>query len=641
LNLDILRLHSPKTDPLVDFDYRSEFLKLDLDSVKADIFILMKDSKDWWPADYGTYGPFFIRMAWHSAGTYRRGDGRGGAATGNQRLAPLNSWPDNASLDKARLLLWPVKQKYGNKLSWGDLMILAGNCAIESMGLKTFGFGGGRVDVYQPEDDIYWGSEDTWLGDKRYTGDRFLENPLSAVQMGLIYVNPGGPNDVPDPMASGIDIRETFARMSMNDEETVALVAGGHTFGKCHGAGDPGLVGREPEGGAIEDLSLGWMSKFGKGCAENAITSGFEGAWTPTPTKWDNTYFEVLLGNEWMLTKSPAGNNQWTPKNCPSEHMVADAHVPGKMHPPMMTTADMALRTDPIYTEISKTFLNDAKKFSDAFARAWFKLTHRDMGPKCRYLGKEVPAEDLIWQDPISQDTCSTITAADVGTLEAKISASGLSVQELVTTAWASASTFRGSDMRGGANGARIRLAPQNQWPVNNPARLNKVLDVLTKIQTSFNASNGKKVSLADVIVLGGSVGIKKAAQAAGEFVEIPFVPGRGDATQAQTDTESFEDLNFQVCGFRNYEAKKYSVKPEEILLDRAQLLTLTPPELTVLMGGLRAMGATFDGGNTGVFTNRAGTLSQDFFINSELSLKSTLETMPGRSSRGISSRHG
>ncbi len=616
LNLNILRLHSQKSDPMgATFNYKKEFLKLDLDAVKADLFALMKDSKSWWPADYGHYGPLFIRMAWHSAGTYRKGDGRGGGATGNQRLAPLNSWPDNANLDKARLLLWPVKRKYGNKLSWGDLMILAGNCAMESMGLKPIGFAGGRVDVYQPEEDIYWGSEDKWLGDNRYSGDRKLDNPLSAVQMGLIYVNPEGPNGKPDPVASGKDIRETFGRMGMNDEETVALTAGGHSFGKCHGADNASLVGPAPEGAPIEEQSKGWMSKFGSGYGASTITSGLEGAWKPDPIKWDNMYFEVLLNNEWKKTKSPAGAVQWTPVNPPPKHMIVDAHIPGKMEAPMMTTADMALREDPEYAKISRRFLKNPKEFAEAFKRAWFKLTHRDMGPRSRYLGKEVPKEELIWQDPISESTKSVVSKDDISKLEDDIQGSGLTVEELVTTAWASASTYRGSDMRGGANGARIRLEPQIKWRVNNPARLKKVLNVYARIQAKFN-TGGKKISIADLIVLGGNVGIRTAAKAAGKNLHIPFTPGRGDATQAQTDVKSFEDLNSPADGFRNYQCRKFSVTPEEILVDKAQLLTLSPPELTVLIGGLRSLNANWDGSKTGILTSRPGVLSNDFFVN-------------------------
>lgn len=558
-------------------------------------------------------------MAWHSAGTYRVGDGRGGGSTGNERIAPLNSWPDNANLDKARMLIWPVKQKYGSKISWGDLMILAGNCALESMGLQPFGFAGGRTDVWEPEEDIYWGSEDTWLGDKRFSGDRALENPLAAVQMGLIYVNPAGPNGNPDPVASGKDIRTTFGRMGMNDEETVALVAGGHSFGKCHGAGDASLVGREPEGAPIQQQSFGWTSKFGKGFAEDTITSGFEGAWKPDPILFDNRYFVVLLGNEWKLTKSPSGNPQWTPVNPPADHMIQDAHIPGKMNAPIMLTADLAMREDPIYGPISQRFLANPDQFADAFARAWFKLTHRDMGPTSRYLGSLVPKEELIWQDPISANTKSVVTEADISALGASIGAAGLSVPELVTTAWASAFTFRGSDMRGGANGARIRLDPQVGWAVNNPTRLNKVLTALTAIQTRFNTANaaaGKRVSLADLIVLSGNVGIWKAANAAGKNLNIPFSSGRGDATQEQTDVESFGYLQPLADGFRNYQCQKFSVTPEELMVDKAQLLTLTAPEMTVLVGGMRAMNANFDGSDLGILTNRPGVLTNDFFVN-------------------------
>jgi catalase-peroxidase len=579
----------------------------------------MTDSQEWWPADWGHYGGFFIRMAWHAAGTYRTADGRGGGGTGNQRFAPLNSWPDNGNLDKARRLLWPIKQKYGNKISWADLMILAGNVALESMGFKTFGFGGGRVDIWQPEEDIYWGKESEWLGDKRYSGERELEQPLAAVQMGLIYVNPQGPNGNPDPVASGRDVRETFARMAMNDEETVALVAGGHTFGKAHGAASESNVGAEPEGAPIEAQGFGWLNKHGSGKGADTITSGIEGAWKPNPTRWDNGYFDMLFGYEWKLTKSPAGAHQWVAQDVKPEHMIPDAHTPGKSHPPMMTTADLSLRFDPIYEPIARRFHKDPQAFADAFARAWFKLTHRDMGPTARYLGPEVPKEELIWQDPISADTASNINAADVATLKGMIAATGLTVAELVSTAWASASTFRGSDKRGGANGARIRLAPQKDWSVNQPAQLAKVLAALEGVQKAFNAG-GKRVSLADLIVLGGSVGIETAAKAAGHSVTVPFTPGRGDATQAQTDAASFAPLEPVADGFRNYQARAFNVSGEEMLIDRAQLLSLSAPEMTVLVGGLRVLGATVadaDGKRThGVFTDRLQTLSNDFFVN-------------------------
>ncbi|MFC2082164.1 catalase/peroxidase HPI, partial [Bacteroidota bacterium] len=576
---------------------------------------LMTNSQDWWPADYGHYGPLFIRMAWHSAGTYRISDGRGGAESGTQRFAPLNSWPDNANLDKARILLWPIKQKYGKKISWADLMILAGNCALESMGFKTFGFAGGRVDVWEPEQDIYWGSEAEWLGDKRYSGDRDLEDPLAAVQMGLIYVNPEGPNGNPDPVASGKDIRETFGRMAMNDEETVALVAGGHTFGKCHGAGDPANVGPEPEGAAIEEQGLGWKSSFGSGKGADTITSGIEGAWTPNPTQWDNGYFDVLFGYEWELVKSPAGAHQWVPKDGAGADTVPDAHETTKRHAPIMTTADLALRMDPIYEPISRRFHANPDEFADAFARAWFKLTHRDMGPIARYLGPEVPKEELIWQDPVPAVTHKLINDKDIASLKSKILDSGLSVSQLVSTAWASASTFRGSDKRGGSNGARIRLAPQKNWEVNNPAQLAKVIETLEGIQKEFN-SGGNMVSLADLIVLGGCAGIEKAAKNAGHDVTVPFTPGRGDASQEQTDVESFAVLEPAADGFRNYMKKKYTVSAEEMLVDRAQLLTLTPPEMTVLVGGMRVLNINFDGSKYGVFTENPESLTNDFFQN-------------------------
>jgi len=578
----------------------------------------MTDSQDWWPADYGHYGPLFIRMAWHSAGTYRTGDGRGGASSGTQRFAPLNSWPDNANLDKARRLLWPIKQKYGKKISWADLMILAGNCALESMGFKTFGFGGGREDVWEPEEDIYWGAEDTWLGDKRYTGDRKLENPLAAVQMGLIYVNPEGPNGNPDPVASGRDVRETFARMAMNDEETVALVAGGHTFGKCHGAGDAALVGPEPEAAGIEEQGLGWKSSFGSGKGGDTIGSGIEGAWKPNPTKWDMGYLNVLFKYEWELVKSPAGAHQWLAKDVAEEDMVVDAHDPSKKHRPMMTTADLSLRNDPIYEPIARRYQQYPGKFADAFARAWFKLTHRDMGPRSRYLGAEVPEEELLWQDPVPAVTYELIDEQDIAALKGKILASGLSVSQLVSTAWASASTFRGSDKRGGANGARIRLAPQKDWEVNQPAQLETVLQALEGIQKEFNSaqSGGKMVSLADLIVLGGCAGVEQAAKNAGHDVTVPFTPGRTDASQKQTDVEAFAVLEPAADGFRNYLKTKYTVSAEELLVDRAQLLTLTAPEMTVLVGGMRVLNANFGQSRHGVFTKRPETLTNDFFVN-------------------------
>jgi catalase-peroxidase len=601
------------------FDYATEFKSLDLDVLKKELFTLMTTSQDWWPADYGHYGPFFIRMAWHSAGTYRISDGRGGGGSGTQRFAPLNSWPDNANLDKARLLLWPVKKKYGRKISWADLMILAGNCALESMGLKPFGFGGGREDVWEPAEDVYWGSEKEWLGDKRYTGDRNLENPLAAVQMGLIYVNPEGPNGNPDPLASARDIRETFGRMAMNDEETVALIAGGHTFGKTHGAADPGkYVGPEPAAASIEEQSLGWKNTYGKGNGAETITSGLEGAWTTTPTKWSNNYFENLFGFEWELTKSPAGAHQWKPKNNGGAGTVPDAHDPSKHHAPFMLTTDLALRVDPAYEKISRHFFENPDQFADAFARAWFKLTHRDMGPRARYLGKEVPAEELIWQDPVPAVTHELINDADIVALKGKILASGLSVSELVATAWASASTFRGSDKRGGANGARIRLAPQKYWAVNNPAQLSKVLDALEMIQKTFNAQAGnKKVSLADLIVLAGSAGIEQAAKNAGLTITVPFTAGRTDASQQQTDVESFAVLEPAADGFRNYfKPTLAAASAEEMLIDKAQLLTLTAPELTVLLGGLRVLDINFDHSKNGVFTNTPGALTNDFFVN-------------------------
>ena len=621
LDLSILRQHSSLSDPMdKDFNYAEEFKKLDLDAVKKDIFELMTTSQDWWPADYGHYGPLFIRMAWRSAGTYRISDGRGGGGTGNQRYAPLNSWPDNANLDKARFLLWPIKKKYGRKLSWADLMILAGNCALESMGLKTFGFAGGREDIWEPERDIYWGSEGEWLDDKRYSGDRDLEDPLAAVQMGLIYVNPEGPNGEPSAVASGRDIRETFGRMAMNDEETVALVAGGHTFGKCHGAGDAAHVGPEPEAAPIEEQGLGWKSSYGSGKGGDTITSGIEGAWTPTPIKWDNSYFETLFGYDWDLTKSPAGAWQWIPSDPKAADLVPDAHDPNKRHAPMMTTADMAMRMDPIYEPISRRFLENPDEFSDAFARAWFKLTHRDMGPRSRYLGPEVPEEELIWQDPVPPVTYELINDQDIAALKKNILASGLSVSQLVSTAWASASTFRGSDMRGGANGARIRLAPQKDWEVNNPIQLSKVLKTLEGIQGEFNKaqSGGKMVSLADLIVLGGCAAVEHAAGQAGQDIKVPFTPGRTDATTEQTDARSFEVLEPLADGFRNYKRSKipYRASAEEMLVDKSQLMTLSAPEMTVLVGGMRVLNTNFDQSQHGVFTKRPGTLTNDFFLN-------------------------
>jgi catalase-peroxidase len=619
LNLRILHQHSKKSNPMgEDFDYADEFKKLDLEALKQDLYALMTDSQDWWPADYGHYGGLFIRMAWHSAGTYRTGDGRGGGGTGNQRFAPLNSWPDNVNLDKARRLLWPIKQKYGNKISWADLMILAGNCALESMGFKTFGFAGGREDIWEPEEDIYWGTETEWLGDKRYSGDRELENPLAAVQMGLIYVNPEGPNGEPIPAASGHDVRETFARMAMNDEETVALIAGGHTFGKAHGAGDPAHVGPEPEGASIEEQGLGWKSSFGSGKGGDTISSGIEGAWKPNPTNWDLGYLKVLFKYEWELLKSPAGAYIWLAKDVEEEDMVVDAHDPTKVHRPMMTTADLSLKFDPDYEKISRRFLENPDEFADAFARAWFKLTHRDMGPRSRYLGPEVPAEELIWQDPVPAVDHDLVDAQDIADLKANILASGISISELVSTAWASASTFRGSDMRGGANGARIRLAPQVNWEVNQPTHLAKVLNTLEGIQKAFNdsQSGGKKVSLADLIVLGGAAAIEKAAQDAGHNVTVPFTPGRTDATQEQTDVKSFAALEPAADGFRNYLRNKYAITAEELLVDKAQLLTLTAPEMTVLVGGMRVLNANFGGSPHGIFTKRPGTLTNDFFVN-------------------------
>ncbi len=619
LNINILHQHSPQSNPTnYGFNYAEEFESLDYFALKNDLNELMTTSQDWWPADYGHYGPFFIRMAWHGAGTYRIGDGRGGAGTGNQRFAPLNSWPDNGNLDKARRLLWPIKQKYGRKISWADIMMLAGNCALESMGFRTFGFGGGREDVWNPEEDIYWGSENEWLGDNRYSGERDLETPLAAVQMGLIYVNPEGPNGNPDPVGSGVDIRETFARMAMDDEETVALTAGGHTFGKCHGAGDAELVGTEPEGASIEQQGFGWISSYGSGKAEDAITSGIEGAWTTNPTKWDMGYFDNLFGYEWELTKSPAGANQWVPKDSVATDTVPDAHDSSKRHAPIMTTADMAMRMDPAYEPISRRFHENPDEFADAFARAWFKLTHRDMGPRARYHGPEVPEEELIWQDPIPAVTHQLIDEQDIADLKGRILASGLSVSQLVSTAWASASTFRGSDMRGGANGARIRLAPQKDWEVNLPDQLATVLQTLEGIQQEFNnaASDGKAVSLADVIVLAGCAGVEQAARNAGADVTVPFTPGRTDAAQEQTDVESFNVLEPTADGFRNYLKAKHTVTAENLLVDRAQLLTLTAPEMTVLVGGLRVLNANSGQSGHGVFTSRPETLTNDFFVN-------------------------
>ena len=624
LNLGILHQHVPASNPMdPDFDYAEAFRQLDFPALKQDLTALMTDSQDWWPADWGHYGGLFIRMAWHSAGTYRTADGRGGAGTGNQRFAPVNSWPDNGNLDKARRLLWPIKQKYGNAISWADLMILAGNVAMESMGFKTFGFGGGRADIWQPEEDIYWGAEKEWLAtsdkaNSRYTGDRDLENPLAAVQMGLIYVNPEGPDGNPDPVLSGRDVRETFARMAMNDYETVALVAGGHTFGKAHGAGDAALVGPAPEAGPMEDMGFGWINQHGSGKGGDATTSGIEGAWKPNPTTWDMGYFKVLFKYEWELVKSPAGAHQWRAKDVEDEDMIVDAHDPGKKHAPMMTTADMSLKLDPAYEKISRHFLAHPDEFADAYARAWFKLTHRDMGPKSLYLGPEVPAEDLIWQDPVPAVNHPLVDAKDIAALKAQVLASGLSVGELVSTAWASASSFRGSDKRGGANGARIRLSPQKDWEANQPAQLAKVLAVLEGIQTTFNSgqAGGKQVSMADLIVLAGTAAVEAAAKAAGQTVDVPFMPGRTDASQKQTDVESFSVLEPQADGFRNYRKAAYRVSPEEMLLDKAQLLTLSAPEMTVLVGGLRVLGANHGGSRHGVFTKRAGQLTNDFFVN-------------------------
>ncbi len=620
LNLNILRQHSSLSNPMdKGFNYAQEFKKIDLKALKQDIFELMTNSQDWWPADYGHYGPLFIRMAWHSAGTYRVGDGRGGAGTGSMRFAPTNSWPDNGNLDKARFLLWPIKQKYGNKISWADLMILAGNCALESMGFKTLGFAGGREDVWEPEQDIYWGAETEWLGDKRYSGNRELENPLAAVQMGLIYVNPEGPNGNPNPKASAKDIRETFARMAMNDEETVALIAGGHTFGKAHGAGSTAHVGSEPEGASIEAQGMGWLSSFGSGKGAHTITSGIEGAWKPNPTQWDNGYFETLFKYDWKLTKSPAGAQQWTPTDEAAATLIIDAHDANKRHAPMMTTADMALRMDAIYEPIARKFMADFDAFADAFAKAWFKLTHRDMGPKALYLGAEVPSEEFVWQDPIPAVKHELINDTDINSLKAQILASELSVAELVAAAWASASTFRGSDKRGGANGARIRFAPQNTWEANNPTQLKKVLSVLTTIQNNFNnaQTSNKSVSLADLIVLGGCTAIEKAAKDAGNIVSVPFMPGRADALLEQTDVDSFRVLEPKADGFRNYKSASMASTPAELLLiDKAQLLNLTAAQMTVLVGGLRVLDTNYNGSKHGVFTNRPQTLSNDFFLN-------------------------
>ncbi len=624
LNLKVLHQNSPLLDPTDEgYNYAEEFKKLDLKAVKEDLYKLMTDSKEWWPADYGHYGPLFIRMAWHSAGTYRTSDGRGGGNTGNQRFAPLNSWPDNVSLDKARRLLWPVKQKYGRRLSWADLMILAGNCALESMGFKTFGFAGGREDIWEPEEDVYWGSEMEWLAtsdkpNSRYSGERDLENPLAAVQMGLIYVNPEGPDGNPVPEKSAIDVRETFARMAMNDEETVALVAGGHTFGKCHGAGTADHVGPEPEAAPMEEMGLGWKSSFKSGKGGDTITSGIEGAWKPNPTTWDMGYFKVLFKYDWELVKSPAGAHQWLAVDVDDEDMVVDAHDPKKKHRPMMTTADMSLKKDPVYEKIARNYLENPDKFADAFARAWFKLTHRDMGPKSRYLGPEVPQEDLIWQDPVPPVDHELVDAGDITKLKQEILASGLSISDLVSTAWASASTFRGSDFRGGANGARIALAPQKDWEVNEPKKLKKVLAAFEKIREKFNGSQrgNKKISLADLIVLAGCAAVEKAASAAGSSVTVPFMPGRTDAVQEQTDVEAFRYLEPCADGFRNYQKTQYSVSTEELLIDKAQLLTLTAPEMTVLIGGLRVLGANYEGTRYGVFTDRPETLTNDFFVN-------------------------
>jgi catalase-peroxidase len=619
LDISILHQHSSLSNPMgAGFDYSEAFRKLDVEALRKDLIALMTDSQDWWPADYGHYGPFFIRMAWHAAGTYRTGDGRGGASGGTQRFAPLNSWPDNGNLDKARRLLWPIKQKYGNALSWADLFVFTGNCAIESMGLKPFGMGFGRADVWEPEEDIYWGPETDMLGDKRYTGDRELENPLAAVQMGLIYVNPEGPNGQPDPLASARDIRDTFERMAMNDEETVALTAGGHTFGKMHGAGDPALMGPEPEAASIEEQGLGWKNAFGTGKGADTTTSGLEGAWTPTPTTWDNSYFDTLFGWEWELVKSPAGAWIWEPTDKDGARTVPDAHIPGKMVLPAMSTADMAMRMDPEYAKISKRFHENPDQFADAFARAWFKLTHRDMGPRARYLGPLVPQEDLIWQDPIPAVDHPVINESDIAALKTKILGAGLPIAQLVATAWASASTFRGSDKRGGANGARIRLAPQKDWEVNQPAKLRRALEIYETIQKEFNAAakGGKKVSLADLVVLGGCAAVEAAAKKAGFDIAVPFAPGRMDTTDAHTDADSFSVLEPIADGFRNYQKQQYTVSAEEMLIDKAQLLTLTAPEMTVLVGGMRVLGANYGGSKNGVFTDRPETLTNDFFVN-------------------------
>ncbi len=619
LNLSILRQHSSLSNPMDEgFDYAKAFSELDLAAVKRDLHALMTDSQDWWPADYGHYGPLFIRMAWHSAGTYRTGDGRGGASTGTQRFAPLNSWPDNANLDKARRLLWPIKRKYGNAISWADLIVLTGNVALESMGFETFGFAGGREDVWESEQDVYWGKESTWLGDERYSGERDLEDPLAAVQMGLIYVNPQGPNGQPDPVAGAKDIRETFARMAMNDEETVALIAGGHTFGKTHGAGDAALVGPEPEAAGLAEQGLGWTSRHGSGKGADTITSGLEGAWTPTPIAWDNSYFDTLFGYEWELTKSPAGAWQWTPTDPAAADTVPDAFDPNKRHAPMMATTDLSLRMDPIYEKISRRFHQHPEELADAFARAWFKLTHRDMGPRSRYLGPEVPSEDLIWQDPVPAVDHPLVDEQDVAALKAKVLDAGLSVADLMFVAWASASTFRGSDKRGGANGARIRLAPQRDWEANEPERLARVLGVLENVKREFDAAQqgGKRISLADLIVLAGCAAVERAARDGGVEITVPFRPGRTDATQEQTDTEAFEVLEPIADGFRNYQKGRYTLSAEELLIDKAQLLTLTAPEMTVLVGGMRALGANTGGTPRGVFTDRPGVLTNDFFVN-------------------------
>ncbi|HAS72526.1 MAG TPA: catalase/peroxidase HPI, partial [Clostridiales bacterium UBA8960] len=618
LNLKVLQQHSEKVNPLGErFNYAEAFHALDYEALKQDLYALMTDSQDWWPADYGHYGGFFIRMAWHSAGTYRTGDGRGGAGTGNQRFAPLNSWPDNVNLDKARRLLWPIKKKYGKRISWADLMILAGNCALESMGFKTFGFGGGREDIWEPEEDVYWGEETEWLGDKRYKGERELDNPLAAVQMGLIYVNPEGPNGVPDAVASGKDVRVTFERMAMNDEETVALVAGGHTFGKCHGAGDPAHVGPEPEAAPVEEMGLGWKNSYGSGKGNDTISSGIEGPWNSTPTKWDMGYFDTLFGHDWNLVKSPSGAWQWVPAD-EEAHNIPSAHDPNVKQPPIMTTADLSLRMDPVYKKISKRFHENPDAFADAFARAWFKLTHRDMGPRSRYLGPEVPSESLIWQDPVPEVDFVLIDALDAQNLKRQILETDLSVSQLVYTAWASASTYRGSDHRGGANGARIRLEPQKDWAVNQPTELANVLSKYEEIQSSFNqnGSGGKRVSMADLIVLGGAAAVEKAALDAGFSVNVPFLPGRTDASEEQTDVEAFKALEPIADGFRNYEKGQYTLKPEELLIDKAQLLNLTAPEMTVLIGGMRVLGANYGGAPFGVFTHRPGVLTNDFFVN-------------------------